>query len=140
MTYPQDYYDVTRISDPLLTEENYVINGFSSIETQTEQPSSTSSLMFQDFELTSTNIETQTTEDFDDIEQLIYTNMCTQTCNEILPSELGLSDTQTQTAWPVLETNNNSNDQTTQIHQFVGIQTSHTQTQTDLLSIFDELQ
>lgn len=131
--YHQDYYNTTRISDPMLTEETFMNDRFSSIETQTEK--SCNQTIFDDFELTSTNIETQTTEDFDNIEELIYANTFTQTCNEILPSELALSDTQTQTAWPNLE-----NDSSEQNDQFVDIQTSHTETQTDFFTIFHKLQ
>ncbi|KAK7791811.1 hypothetical protein R5R35_001234 [Gryllus longicercus] len=46
------------------------------------------------------NIETQTTEEFSSLDQLLYSNMCTQTCDEILLSELGFADIETQTAWP----------------------------------------
>lgn len=122
-------------SDPMLTEETFS-GRFSSIETQTEKPYPQSIF----------DSETQTTEQFDNIEQLLYSNMCTQTCNDILPSELGLSDIQTQTAWPELEPGGKGDEEHEDKIEISGcrgwlnIQTSHTETQTDLLSIFDELQ
>ncbi|PSN52720.1 hypothetical protein C0J52_06167 [Blattella germanica] len=45
-------------------------------------------------------IETQTTEEFSSLDQLLYSNMCTQTCDESFYSELGFVNIQTQTAWP----------------------------------------
>lgn len=45
------------------------------------------------------NIETQTTEEFPSFDHLLYTNMCTQTCDESFYSELGFVNIQTQTAW-----------------------------------------
>ncbi|XP_015119891.1 uncharacterized protein LOC107043094 [Diachasma alloeum] len=137
-------------SDPMLMEETFG-DRFSSIETQTEKPypqsifdADTGNL------LSSSNTETQTTEHFDNIEQLLYSNMCTQTCNDILSSELGLSDIQTQTAWPELEVaggqkgddegEGEKGDISMNGCRWLNIQTSHTETQTDLLSIFDELQ
>ena len=45
------------------------------------------------------NIETQTTEDFPSFDQLLYSNMCTQTCDDSFYSELGFVNIQTQTAW-----------------------------------------
>ncbi|XP_011310723.1 uncharacterized protein Asciz [Fopius arisanus] len=135
-------------SDPMLTEETFG-DRFSSIETQTEKPYPQS--IFDDTGnlLSSSNTETQTTEHFDNIAQLLYNNMCTQTCNDILSSELGLSDIQTQTAWPELEVTGDDKgedqgdgekDISMTGCRWLNIQTSHTETQTDLLSIFDELQ
>lgn len=46
------------------------------------------------------NIETQTTEEFPFLDQLLYSNMYTQTCDDSLYSELGFVNIQTQTAWP----------------------------------------
>jgi hypothetical protein len=46
------------------------------------------------------NTETQTTEDFPSFDHLLYTNMCTQTCDEAFYSEFGFANIQTQTAWP----------------------------------------
>lgn len=157
LPYTRNYYSPTSVqiscSDPMLTEKTFN-DRFSSIETQTEKPS----IFDADENLprvfaVSSNTETQTTEQFDNIEHLLYSNMFTQTCNDILPSELGLSDTQTQTAWPELEGTIDSEDarsQTTEDNKsdlsitacrsWLSIQTSHTETQTDLLSIFDEFQ
>ncbi|XP_057329166.1 uncharacterized protein LOC130670010 [Microplitis mediator] len=97
----------TRISrsDPMLTEET-LNDRFSSIETQTDRPyfdsifDSDPPNYSRTYALSSNN-ETQTTQEFDDMKNLLYSNMCTQTCYD---------------------------------------NTSHTETQTDLLNIFDELQ
>jgi len=88
-------------SYPLLSQpENRSCN----IETQTELDSS--SAFFSQcsdgsgegqFTLCS-NIETQTTEDIFDA--LLYSNMCTQTCDEGLFTDLDFVDIETQTAWP----------------------------------------
>ncbi|XP_063976578.1 uncharacterized protein LOC135162267 [Diachasmimorpha longicaudata] len=150
-SYSRIFYPATSglsRSDPMLTEETFS-DRFSSIETQTEKPYP-QSIFDADAGnlLNSSNTETQTTEHFDNIEQLLYSNMCTQTCNDILSSELGLSDIQTQTAWPELEVadgvkgedEGEKSDISMSGCRWLNIQTSHTETQTDLLSIFDELQ
>lgn len=62
--------------------------GLCHIETQTEYR------LFQE------NINESTNSD--QLDQLLYSNMHTQTCDEIL-SELGLADIQTQTNWPVTD-------------------------------------
>jgi hypothetical protein len=80
------------------------VNRSCSIETQTELDFSDS--FFTDcaddgdtsFTFCST-IETQTTEEFPSFDHLLYTNMCTQTCDESFYSELGFVNIQTQTAW-----------------------------------------
>ncbi|XP_034946890.1 protein indeterminate-domain 5, chloroplastic [Chelonus insularis] len=146
-------------SDPMLTEKTFN-DRYSSIETQTEKEylesifdlDYTCSNQSRTFALSS-NIHTQTTQHFNNIEHLLYSNMCTQTCNDILNSDLVLSDTQTQTAWSEL-TEENLNSEKSQ-HQnsdektdmsmigcksWLNIQTNHMETQTDLLNIFDELQ
>ncbi|XP_076238095.1 ASCIZ zinc finger protein [Calliopsis andreniformis] len=142
-------------SDPMLTDKTFD-DKFSSIETQTEQAYSQS--FFDSDSLTrsfvlSSNIETQTT-NLDNMEQLLYSNTCTQTCNEILSSDLGLSNIQTQTAWTQLEdTTVSAETQTKSLmcesgcnisigacRSWLNTQTSHTETQTDLLSFFESLQ
>ncbi|KAK0163539.1 hypothetical protein PV327_007210 [Microctonus hyperodae] len=172
LSYTKNYFSQTNIrtlcSDPMLTEETFN-DRFSSIETQTERPYLQSlfdsvGTISRTFALSS-NIETQTTEHFDDMDHLLYSNMYTQTCNDILPNDLVLSDIQTQTAWSELEgtaiesnstlthdnnENNNENDDdyvksnmsitTCRSSWLSEQQTSHTETQTDLLSIFDEFQ
>ncbi|XP_015588042.1 uncharacterized protein LOC107264364 [Cephus cinctus] len=142
-------------SDPMLMDETYR-DRFSSIETQTEQAHLQaffdSDTLSRSFALSS-NIETQTTENFENMEQLLYSNTCTQTCDEILPSDLGLSNIQTQTAWPRLDDATVSTETQTKLstchedsnislaaRSWLHTQTSHTETQTDLLSIFDELE
>lgn len=62
--------------------------GLCHIETQTEYR------LFQE------NINESTNSD--QLDQMLYSNMHTQTCDEIL-SELGLADIQTQTNWPVTD-------------------------------------
>lgn len=142
-------------SDPMLTDKTFD-DKFSSIETQTEQAYSQSffdsDTLTRSFALSS-NIETQTTNNLDNME-LLYSNTCTQTCNEILPSDLGLSNIQTQTAWTQLEdTTVSAETQTKSLicetgcnismgacRSWLNTQTSHTETQTDLLSIFEGLQ
>lgn len=143
-------------SDPMLTDKTFD-DKFSSIETQTEQAYSQSFFdsdpLTRSFALSST-IETQTTNNLDNMEQLLYSNTCTQTCNEILPTDLGLSNIQTQTAWTQLEdTTVSAETQTKSLicetgcnismgacRSWLSTQTSHTETQTDLLSIFESLQ
>nr|XP_003699999.1 PREDICTED: uncharacterized protein LOC100883796 [Megachile rotundata] len=142
-------------SDPMLTDKTFD-DKFSSIETQTEQAYSQSffdsDTLSRSFTLSST-IETQTTNNLDNME-LLYSNTCTQTCNEILPSDLGLSNIQTQTAWTQLEdTTVSAETQTKSLlcetgcnisigacRSWLSTQISHTETQTDLLSIFESLQ
>ncbi|XP_076173285.1 ASCIZ zinc finger protein isoform X2 [Ptiloglossa arizonensis] len=143
-------------SDPMLTDKTFD-DKFSSIETQTEQAYSQSffdsDTLTRSFALSS-NIETQTTNNLDNMEQLLYSNTCTQTCNEILQSDLGLSNIQTQTAWTQLEDTTVSTETQTKslicetgcnisvgvCRSWLSTQTSHTETQTDLLSIFEGLQ
>ncbi|KOC63725.1 ATM interactor [Habropoda laboriosa] len=143
-------------SDPMLTDKTFD-DKFSSIETQTEQAYSQSFFdsdpLTRSFALSST-IETQTTNNLDNMEQLLYSNTCTQTCNEILPTDLGLSNIQTQTPWTQLEdTTVSAETQTKSLicetgcnismsacRSWLSTQTSHTETQTDLLSIFEGLQ
>lgn len=143
-------------SDPMLTDKTFD-DKFSSIETQTEQAYSQSffdsDTLTRSFALSS-NIETQTTDNLDNMEQLLYSNTCTQTCNEILSPDLGLSNIQTQTAWTQLEdTTVSAETQTKSLmcetgcnisigacRSWLSTQTSHTETQTDLLSIFEGLQ
>ncbi|XP_034187833.2 ASCIZ zinc finger protein [Osmia lignaria lignaria] len=142
-------------SDPMLTDKTFN-DRFSSIETQTEQAYSQSffdsDTLTRSFTLSST-IETQTTNNLDNME-LLYSNTCTQTCNEILPSDLGLSNIQTQTAWTQLEDTTVSTETQTKslicetgcnipisaCRSWLSTQISHTETQTDLLSIFEGLQ
>ncbi|XP_076621958.1 ASCIZ zinc finger protein isoform X1 [Colletes latitarsis] len=143
-------------SDPMLTDKTFD-DKFSSIETQTEQAYSQSffdsDTLTRSFALSS-NIETQTTNNLDNMEQLLYSNTCTQTCNDIIPSDLGLSNIQTQTAWTELEDTTVSTETQTKslicetgcnisigvCRSWLSTQTSHTETQTDLLSIFEGLQ
>lgn len=142
-------------SDPMLTDKTFD-DKFSSIETQTEQAYSQSFFdsdpLTRSFALSST-IETQTTNNLDNME-LLYSNTCTQTCNEMLPTDLGLSNIQTQTPWTQLEdTTVSAETQTKSLicetgcnisigacRSWLSTQTSHTETQTDLLSIFEGLQ
>ena len=135
-------------SDPMLTEKTFT-DRFSSIETQTEKAYCQS--IFEADQLSSNN-ETQTTENFTEtMEPLhIYSNTCTQTCNEILPSDLGLSDIQTQTAWNHLEESTVSTETQTKAlkclsgcndsNTWFTTQTNHMETQTDLLHIFEDLE
>lgn len=145
--------------DPLLTGTKTTAfdDRFSSIETQTEQAFSPSYFysesLSRSFTL-STNIETQTTDNLDNMEQLLYSNTCTQTCSEMLSSDLGLmSNIQTQTAWSHDDTTVSTETQTKSLiceagcnipmgacRSWLNTQTSHTETQTDLLSIFEGLQ
>ncbi|XP_076283756.1 ASCIZ zinc finger protein [Lasioglossum baleicum] len=143
-------------SDPMLIDKTFD-DKFSSIETQTEQdysePFFDSDTLTRSFALSS-NIETQTTNNLDNMEQLLYSNTCTQTCNEILPPDLGLSNIQTQTAWTQLEDTTVSTETQTKslicetgcnismgaCRSWLSTQTSHTETQTDLLSMFAGLQ
>jgi hypothetical protein len=81
------------------------VNRSCSIETQTELDFSGTFLAdsADDGDTSFTfcsNIETQTTEDFPSFDHLLYTNMCTQTCDETFYSELGFVNIETQTAWP----------------------------------------
>ncbi|XP_020293511.1 uncharacterized protein LOC109859564 [Pseudomyrmex gracilis] len=139
-------------ADPILTASKTFDDRFSSIETQTEQAFSPSYFysesLSRSFALSST-IETQTTDNLDNMEEL-YSNTCTQTCNEILSSDLGLTDIQTQTAWShdiavstetqtkSLICNNDCNIPMVTCKSWMNTQTNHTETQTDLLSIFEE--
>lgn len=142
-------------TDPMLTATKTFDDRFSSIETQTEQAFSSSYFynesLSRSFTLSS-NIETQTTADLDNMEQLLYSNTYTQTCNEMLSSDLGLSNIQTQTAWSHDDTTASTETQTKFDIAETGCNISmgscrswlntqiHTETQTDLLSIFEELQ
>lgn len=155
--------------DPLFLTGSFVDRSitfddrFSSIETQTEFPQAFSPSYLSPFVPTeslsrtfalSSNIETQTTANLDNMEQLLYSNTCTQTCNEMLPSDLGLmSNIQTQTAWSHDDTTVSTETQTKSLiceagcnipmgacRSWLNTQTSHTETQTDLLSIFEGLQ
>lgn len=144
-------------ADPMLTATKTFDDRFSSIETQTEQAFSSSFFysesLSRSFALSS-NIETQTTSDLDNMDQLLYSNTYTQTCNEMLSSDLGLSNIQTQTAWSHDDTTVSTETQTKfemcesgcnismgscKPWLIYNTQTSHTETQTDLLSIFEEL-
>ncbi|XP_014472690.1 PREDICTED: uncharacterized protein LOC106743405 [Dinoponera quadriceps] len=145
---------ITSQVDPLLTSAKTFDDRFSSIETQTEQAFSPSYLysesLSRSFALSS-NIETQTTDNLDNMEQLLYSNTCTQTCNEMLSSDL-MSNIQTQTAWSHDDTTVSTETQTKSLiceagcnipmgcRSWLNTQTSHTETQTDLLSIFEGLQ
>ncbi|XP_077257974.1 ASCIZ zinc finger protein [Temnothorax americanus] len=139
-------------ADPMLTAKTFD-DRFSSIETQTEQAFSPSyfysDALSRSFALSS-NIETQTTDDLDNAEQLPYSDTYTQTCDKMLSSDLGLSDIQTQTAWsrddatvstetrtksPICETD--CNVPTGACRSWLNTQTSHTETQTDLFNIFE---
>ncbi|CAD6202044.1 GSCOCG00002916001-RA-CDS, partial [Cotesia congregata] len=140
-------FSATRISrsDPMLTEE--INDKFSSIETQTDRPYLDSIFdpepNYSRPYAVSSNNETQTTQEFDDMKSLLYSNMCTQTCYDVLHPDLGLSDTQTQTAWSEeLDVESSGHDKSSIIacRSWLSTQTSHTETQTDLLNIFDELQ
>ncbi|XP_043288000.1 uncharacterized protein Asciz [Venturia canescens] len=167
-SYEDNTRGISSRSDPMLTIDSFT-DRFSSIETQTETISSNSTPLIsssdsffenelvasRNFALSSNN-ETQTTENFHNIEQLLYSNNYTQTCNDILrASDLGLSDIQTQTAWPELVHDSNSISAKTQTRttqapnlqsgvsnssekSWLNTRISHTETQTDLLSIFDE--
>lgn len=138
-------------ADPMLTAKTFD-DRFSSIETQTEQAFSSSYFysesLSRSFTLSS-NIETQTTDNLDNMEQLLYSNTYTQTC-EMLSSDLGLSNIQTQTAWSHDDTTVSTETQTKSFicgadcnsligtcRSWLNTQTSHTETQTDLLSIFE---
>lgn len=127
-------------SDPMLTEETHS-NKYSSIETQTEKAYCRS--IFESDPLSSNN-ETQTPE------MNIYSNTCTQTCDDILSSsDLVLSDIQTQTAWSHMdESTVSAETQTKALKCLYGCgdssswfttQTNHMETQTDLLHIFEDL-
>lgn len=146
-------------TDPMLTNaaKTAFDDRFSSIETQTEQAFSPPYLYSESslsrFALSSNN-ETQTTDNIDNMEQLLYSNTCTQTCNEMLSQDLGLmSNIQTQTAWSHDDTTVSTETQTKSLicetgcnipmgacRSWLNTQTSHTETQTDLLSIFEGLQ
>ncbi|XP_008210594.1 protein indeterminate-domain 16 isoform X2 [Nasonia vitripennis] len=140
------YHGISR-SDPMLTEETFT-DRFSSIETQTEKAYCRS--IFESDPLSSNN-ETQTTGNFTEaMEPLhIYSNTCTQTCDEILSSDLGLSDIQTQTAWSHLDESTVSTETQTKAlkcisgcndsNSWFATQTNHMETQTDLLHIFEDL-
>lgn len=144
VSYPFGAGDGVSRSDPMLTVQSFA-DRFSSIETQTETAypgySFDSEVALSRGFAVSSNNETQTTENFDNIEQLLYSNTCTQTCNDILPSDLGLSDIQTQTAWQELDSTVPAETQTVSpCRAWLNTRTSHTETQTELLSIFDEFQ
>ncbi|CAL1679517.1 unnamed protein product [Lasius platythorax] len=151
--YPFASTDGISRTDPMLTAKTFD-DRFSSIETQTEQAFSPSYFysesLSRSFTLSS-NIETQT--NLDNMEQLLYSNTCTQTCNEMLSSDLGLSNIQTQTAWSHDDTTVSTETQTKSLicetgcnismgacRSWLNTQTSHTETQTDILSIFEEFQ
>lgn len=142
-------------ADPMLTAKTFD-DRFSSIETQTEQAFSPSYFysesLSRSFALSS-NIETQTTDNLANMEQLLYSNTYTQTCDKILSSDLGLSNIQTQTAWSHDDTTVSTETQTKSLicgsdcnipigacRSWLNTQTSHTETQTDLLSIFEGLE
>ncbi|XP_071566747.1 uncharacterized protein Asciz [Temnothorax nylanderi] len=139
-------------ADPMLTAKTFD-DRFSSIETQTEQAFSPSYFysesLSRSFALSS-NIETQTTDNLDNMEQLLYSNTYTQTCDKMLSSDLGLSDIQTQTAWSHDDTTVSTETQTKSLicetdcniptgacRSWLNTQTSHTETQTDLFNIFE---
>ncbi|XP_069688080.1 serine-rich adhesin for platelets [Periplaneta americana] len=99
-------YSPSQMDSFLVHRKNdFNVNRSCSIETQTE-------IDFNDSFLTGcaddgdtsftfcSTIETQTTEEFSSFDQLLYSNMYTQTCDDILYSELGFVNIQTQTAWP----------------------------------------
>lgn len=137
--------------DSILAED--FTDRFSSIETQTEQAYCQSLFDSDSLSRTFSN-ETQTTESFN-IEPLqLYNNSCTQTCDEILPSDLGLSNIQTQTAWShFVDTTVSTETQTRNFtcessgcddsnhdcRSWLSIQTNHMETQTDILSMLEEL-
>ncbi|KAL0134752.1 hypothetical protein PUN28_001490 [Cardiocondyla obscurior] len=142
-------------ADPMLTAKTFD-DRFSSIETQTEQAFSRSYFysesLSRSFALSS-NIETQTTDNLDNMEQLLYSNTYTQTCDKMLSSDLGLSNIQTQTAWSHDDTTVSTETQTKSLicgadcnipigtyRSWLNTQISHTETQTDLLSIFEGLE
>ncbi|XP_036146162.1 uncharacterized protein LOC105832181 isoform X2 [Monomorium pharaonis] len=142
-------------ADPMLTAKTFD-DRFSSIETQTEQAFSPSYFysdsLSRSFALSS-NIETQTTDNLDNMEQLLYNNTYTQTCDKILSCDLGLSNIQTQTAWSHDDTTVSTETQTKSLicgtdcnipigtcRSWLNTQTSHTETQTDLFNIFDGLE
>lgn len=140
---------ITRV-DPLLIED--FTDRFSSIETQTEQAYCQSLFDSDSLSRTFSN-ETQTTESFN-IEPLqVYNNSFTQTCDEILPSDLGLSNIQTQTAWShFVDTTVSTETQTRNFscesgcensnrdcRSWLCIPTNHMETQTDILSILEDL-
>ncbi|XP_014234438.1 uncharacterized protein LOC106657420 [Trichogramma pretiosum] len=133
-------------SDPMLTEQAYN-DRFNSIETQTEKEPY--QLVFESDPMSS-NIETQTTDNYTETEEQlhIYSNICTQTCNEILPSDLGLSDIQTQTAWSHLDDTTVSTETQTKAFKCLSgcdssswftTPTQHMETQTEFYQIFKEL-
>ncbi|XP_012264392.2 uncharacterized protein LOC105690845 [Athalia rosae] len=136
-------------TDSLLMEKMFD-NKFSSIETQTEL-AFTQQLFEQDASFTySSNTETQTTESYENMDQLLYSNMCTQTSDEILFSDLGFSDIQTQTAWPQIEDATVSTETQTKVlksnpnvpgigRSWLHAQTNHMETQTELLNFFENL-
>ncbi|XP_015513056.1 uncharacterized protein LOC107219373 [Neodiprion lecontei] len=136
-------------TDSLLMEKMFD-NKFSSIETQTEL-AFTRELFDQDTSFTySSNTETQTTESFENMDELLYSNTCTQTSDEILLSDLGFSDIQTQTAWPQISDATVSTETQTKISKSVQndssigrswlhAQTNHMETQTELLNFFRDL-
>ena len=126
-------YKIAGVSslDPLLTENNLKntsINS-SSIETQTDtdlykllDDSDDLSCYF----VSSSNNETQTTEVFDHFEPShIYSNMYTQTCDNLFSNSLSFTDIQTQT-----KSNMKS--------EFDCPVSHHMETQTNLLHMFDD--
>jgi len=142
-------------ADPMLIAKTFD-DRFSSIETQTEQAFSPSYFysesLSRSFALSS-NIETQTTDNLDNMEQLLYSNTYTQTCDKMLSSDLGLSNIQTQTAWSHDDTTVSTETQTKSLicgtdcnipsgacRSWLSTQISHTETQTDLLNIFEGLE
>lgn len=153
--YPFSGTNTITRADPMLTDE--YTDRFSSIETQTEQAYCQSLFdsdsLSRTFTLNSNN-ETQTTESFINLEPLqLYNHSCTQTCDEILPSDLGLSNIQTQTAWShfvdtTVSTETQTRDFTCEpgcedsnhdCRSWLSIQTNHMETQTDLLSMLEDL-
>lgn len=147
--------DAMSQADPMLNAKTFD-DRFSSIETQTEQAFSPSYFysesLSRSFALSS-NIETQTTDNLDNMEQLLYSNTYTQTCDKMLSSDLELSNIQTQTAWSHDDTTVSTETQTKSLlcgpdcnspigacRSWLNTQTSHTETQTDLFNIFEGLE
>lgn len=135
-------------SDPMLTEKAFT-DKFSSIETQTEEDFCRS-LFESEACLTSSNNETQTSQSMNNI----YNNICTQTCEDFLPADLVFSNIQTQTAWcdfdeaTVISTETQTKDfkcqpgcnyPSEECRSWFPTETNHMETQTDLLSILEEL-
>lgn len=85
----RNYFGNSKVSSMISNEEGKSC----STETQTEINFDS---LFESCQDMFTNIETQTTQELLDH----YNNICTQTCDDFMLSDLGFSDIETQTVWP----------------------------------------